>query len=79
MTGEASPALITRAERSIEDTFRTEERRFSRFRFDSELSRVNAAAGRPVRVSSVFAEVLGIALRAAEETGPDPQGGGSRG
>ena len=68
VTGEASPDLITKAERSIEDTFRTEERRFSRFRSDSELSRLNAAAGRSVRVSAVLADVLGIALRAAQET-----------
>jgi thiamine biosynthesis lipoprotein len=68
VTDETSPDLIARAERSIEETFRTEEGRFSRFRSESELSRVNAAAGRSVRVSAVFADVLAIALRAAEET-----------
>lgn len=43
----------------------------SRFRPDSELARVNAAAGRPVEVSDLFAEALGAALRAAEVTGGD--------
>ena len=68
-TDDLSPNVITRSERLIAATFRTEERRFSRFRGDSELSRLNAAAGRSVRVSRGFAEVLGLALEAAEETG----------
>jgi thiamine biosynthesis lipoprotein len=37
----------------------------SRFRSDSELSRVNAAAGRPVTVSSRLYEAVEVALRAA--------------
>ncbi|MGF1432405.1 FAD:protein FMN transferase [Kitasatospora sp. LaBMicrA B282] len=41
----------------------------SRFRPDSELSRANAAAGRPVTVGPLFAEALTAALRAAELTG----------
>jgi len=55
--------------RAIERLFDERERIFSRFDPDSELSRVNAAAGRPVRVSQVFAEMLGVALEAARETG----------
>jgi thiamine biosynthesis lipoprotein len=43
------------------------EHAFSRFRPDSELSRVNRRGGG--RVSALFAEVLGTALWAAEETG----------
>ena len=43
----------------------------SRFRGDSELSRVNQAAGRPVPVSPLFAEALAVALEAAELTGGD--------
>jgi FAD:protein FMN transferase len=43
----------------------------SRFRADSELSAVNAAGGRTARVSWLFAEILGAALRAAELTGGD--------
>ena len=38
------------------------DRRFSRFRPDSELSRVNAAAGRPVPASRQMRETLGYAL-----------------
>ena len=40
----------------------------SRFRIDSELTRVNAAAGRPTFVSSRFLEALAVALRAARVT-----------
>ena len=43
----------------------------SRFRQDSELSRLNAAGGAPTEVSELFAEALGVALRAAEITGGD--------
>jgi thiamine biosynthesis lipoprotein ApbE len=43
----------------------------SRFRADSELSLVNAQAGRPVRVSPLFCEALALALRAAELTDGD--------
>jgi thiamine biosynthesis lipoprotein len=58
-----------RAAAAIADTFDEEERRFSRFRAESELSRVNAAAGRATRVSPTFAVVLELALQAAAETG----------
>jgi thiamine biosynthesis lipoprotein len=40
----------------------------SRFRPDSELSRLNAAGGTPVTVSQTLADLLGAALRAAELT-----------
>ena len=43
----------------------------SRFRGDSELSRVSRAAGRPVTVSPLFAEALAVALEAAELTDGD--------
>lgn len=61
----ASPA----ERRAIERLFDDRDRIFSRFRPDSELNRVNAAAGSPVRVSQDFAEMLDVALEAAEETG----------
>jgi thiamine biosynthesis lipoprotein len=50
-----------------------------RFRPDSELSRVNAAGGRAVSVSALFAETLGRALEVAELTGGlvDPTVGGA--
>jgi thiamine biosynthesis lipoprotein ApbE len=47
------------------------DRACSRFRADSELSRVNCAAGRSTRVSPRLIEALGVALRAAELTGGD--------
>ena len=40
----------------------------SRFRSDSELARLNAAGGRPVRVSRLLQEAMEDALRAAERT-----------
>ena len=54
---------------AIERLFTARDRIFSRFRLDSELNRVNAAAGSPVRVSQAFAEMLDVALAAARETG----------
>jgi FAD:protein FMN transferase len=41
----------------------------SRFRHDSELARLNAAAGRPVPVSASLLEAVEVALRAAASTG----------
>jgi FAD:protein FMN transferase len=43
----------------------------SRFRPDSELSRLNRARGCPTRVSALFAEAIEAALRAAELTDGD--------
>ena len=54
--------------RAIERLFAARERTFSRFREGSELNRVNAAAGQPTPVSSVFAELLRVALEARRET-----------
>lgn len=50
-----------------------------RFRADSELSRLNAAGGRPRRVSALFAETLARALGVAEATdgAVDPTVGGA--
>ncbi len=45
------------------------EQRWSRFRPDSELSALNAAAGRPVRVSDPTFELVRSAVDAARETG----------
>jgi thiamine biosynthesis lipoprotein len=57
-----------RAARSVERVFAAEERRFSRFRQESELSRVNARAGGWTDVTPRFAEVVRLALDAARET-----------
>ena len=55
--------------RAIEILFAAREGRFSRFVAGSELNRVNHAAGRAVRVSCEFAEMLELALAAASQTG----------
>jgi thiamine biosynthesis lipoprotein len=52
----------------VRDTFERLERRCSRFRADSELTRVNRRAGRPTRVSPELAELLSHALAAARRT-----------
>lgn len=43
----------------------------SRFRPDSELSRLNAASGQPVQASSAFLEAIEVAIRAARATDGD--------
>ncbi len=43
----------------------------SRFRPDSELARLNAAGGKPIAISEMFADLLAAALRAAKLTGGD--------
>jgi FAD:protein FMN transferase len=59
--------------------FRERDRRFSRFLPDSELNRVNGAAGSPVVVSPAFAGMTRLALWAAAETDGlvDPTLGGA--
>src|SRR5262245_51340825 len=57
-----------RAARDVERTFAREDQRFSRFRPDSELSLVNASAGRWIPVSARFAAVTRFALAAAGTT-----------
>ena len=54
---------------AVKRLFAEWEQTFSRFLPGSELNRVNAGAGRVVVVSTLFARVLEVALRAAEETG----------
>jgi thiamine biosynthesis lipoprotein len=53
---------------AIQELFFERDQVFSRFRADSELSRVNACAGRPVRVSAEFASMLALALDAPRQT-----------
>lgn len=52
----------------VERLFAEWEQCLSRFRPDSELSRLNARAGRPVAVSPLLFDVLTAALRAARAT-----------
>jgi thiamine biosynthesis lipoprotein len=54
---------------AVEDFFYSVEDRFSRFRVDSELSRMNRASGSRVRVSADLCELVELAVRAAEFSG----------
>jgi FAD:protein FMN transferase len=54
--------------RIVERTFEERDRRFSRFRDDSELAKVNECAGRWTRVSEEFLTILQMSLDAARET-----------
>lgn len=65
----SAPRAVARAAFATERLFAREEARFSRFRPESELSLVNARAGRWMRVSKPFAVLTRRALQAAEETG----------
>jgi FAD:protein FMN transferase len=56
------------ASATVEAVFAREEQRFSRFRSDSELARVNASAGAWTQVSSPFEALMGTALMQAERT-----------
>ena len=71
----AEPGQLAAVRRLFEEA----DNRFSRFRAGSELNRVNAAAGRLTTVSSAFAEMLELALWAAQETDGlvDPTLGGA--
>jgi FAD:protein FMN transferase len=55
--------------RCVQELFDRYDGAFSRFRPDSELNRVNALAGRVVRVSPLFARALSLALELARDTG----------
>jgi thiamine biosynthesis lipoprotein len=67
----SDPAAV-RAARAVADAeLAAVDRACSRFRADSELSRLNAAGGRPVAVTGLFADILEVALRAAQLTGGD--------
>ena len=65
---QGAPEMFAHACSTVESCFRREEQRFSRFRGDSELSTVNAAAGRWVHVSPPFAALLRLALEQSERT-----------
>ncbi len=59
------------ARAAVESELDAIDRACSRFRADSELSRVNARAGRAVQASALLLEALEVALRAAELTDGD--------
>lgn len=63
-TPQAAPALA-----AVPGWFEAWEGHLSRFRDDSELSRLNRAAGLPTRVSPVMAAAIETALQATDESG----------
>jgi len=77
-TVEVSGATGSRVDQ-IRRLFDARDRRFSRFRADSELTWVNERAGRPTQVSHEFARVLVLALEMAAATDGlvDPTVGGA--
>lgn len=58
-------AALARAREAVQTVLHAMDAAASRFRDDSDLARVNAAAGRPVAVSDLLAETLDVALHAA--------------
>jgi thiamine biosynthesis lipoprotein len=66
---DADPGAFADAARIVERVFHREELRFSRFREESELSRVNARSGRWTAVSRGFADLLRYSLEAARWSG----------
>ncbi len=65
----ADPARLPAAQAAVERELAAIDLACSRFREDSELSRVNAAAGRAVRTGPLLLEALRASLRAAAATG----------
>jgi FAD:protein FMN transferase len=64
----SEPDVFAAAEATVRTVFARDESRFTRFRDDSELSRVNRSAGQRTEVSEPFAEVLREALAGAAAT-----------
>ena len=73
------PAGLESGRRILEDELAAIDRACSRFRPDSELSRLNRAEGRPVQASELFLEAVDTALKAAHATSGtvDPTIGGT--
>ncbi|WP_433479252.1 FAD:protein FMN transferase [Spirillospora sp. CA-142024] len=72
------PGRLGAARRAVDQVINDIDAACGAFREDSELARVNAAAGRPVQVGATFLAVLWTALQACELTGGlvDPLVGG---
>ena len=64
-------SALAPARAAVEQELAAIDRACSRFRDDSELSRVNALAGRPVRASELLLDALEVALHAARITDGD--------
>ncbi len=65
------PHALDDARRVLEDELAALDRACSRFRADSELRRLDDAAGRPTPVSPLLAEAIAVALDAARATQGD--------
>ncbi|HZL48249.1 MAG TPA: FAD:protein FMN transferase [Solirubrobacteraceae bacterium] len=65
------PGALARARGLVEKHLWEIDRACSRFRADSELERVNAGAGAPVRVGPLLLEAVEVGLRAARLTDGD--------
>lgn len=65
------PAGLSQARGAVELELDAIDRACSRFRSDSELSRVNALAGRPTKIGPLLMEALTLALQAAEASDGD--------
>jgi FAD:protein FMN transferase len=65
------PDALAGARALVEHELAAIDRTCSRFRGDSDLTRVNEAGGRAVRVDALLIEALRVALRAAELTDGD--------
>jgi thiamine biosynthesis lipoprotein len=61
--------VFDKASEVVERIFEREEQRFSRFRPDSELSKVNSRAGDWVKASPAFARLTKRSVKAAKDTG----------
>ncbi len=69
--GVTDSGTLARARSEVEAELHAIDRACSRFRPDSELSRLNARGGRPMMASPLLIEALEVALRAADLTGGD--------
>jgi thiamine biosynthesis lipoprotein len=69
LPGSADPTSVRRAGQILTGEVARLERAASRFRSDSEISRVNRAAGRWAPASALLVELVEVALAAAESTG----------
>lgn len=65
------PGAVRQARRIADRLLAEVDLACSRFRPDSELTRLNQAGGQPVEVSELFADLLAASLRAASLTGGD--------
>jgi len=63
------PDRLDAARGAMDDVLRRIDEACSRFRADSEISALNSAAGKVVRISPLLAAALEVALRAARVTG----------